>query len=275
MRKKAVLFLVSDLLLAVSGFGLHRLSIRTGFEAGTGLAIPGTPATVGLIVLAVLVCAAAVLGAFGALRGHTACGSYRGAFFGRSPVWILLRLVAALMLLPAGGAALLRAMLNIGGQRLWYAAEAVLALLAALGLGAAALKSGSHTQAKGWERAAVSAPPLYFCLRLVLCYKENAADPVLLHYCWPLLAMAAVSLALYYAAGYAFGAVKTKRTFAGFFIALFFCGVWLGSAAGAEVFLPLSALITLGVLEFRFVDQLIPAEDTKKGVCEHEDGETV
>ena len=57
MRKDIVIPLLA-LVGGAAGFALRRVQLRTGFESDTGLAIPGCPAALALIVLSAAVAAA-------------------------------------------------------------------------------------------------------------------------------------------------------------------------------------------------------------------------
>jgi len=263
MRKKAVLIYLANLLLAAAGFGMHRLSRLTGFEAETGLAIPGAFANLALMTLAAVTAAVSVIAALCIVNRYTSADAYRSAFHGGSILWVLLQLAAAALLLPVAGKALLQGLGGMGSRRLWHFAQALLAVLAVTGIAASAFGCRHPAKAGRGETAALAAAPLFFCLQLVLCYKENAADPVILHYVWQALGLAAVSLALYFTAGYAFGVVKTKRTFVGLFLGVFFCGVWMGGAGGGALLIPLSAFLLLSGYEVRFLRNLILKEETQ------------
>ena len=210
-----------------AAFVLRLLQNRTGFEAATGLPVPGN--LWGILLAALL----AVTAVFNLLltrklpAGKGDAPSFESAFSSPStgPVMVL---VAGIFLLAASG--LLQAASSLGilpdtmvltasgmvaramfTSRLGLA-EGVLTLLCAASLFTAVpvcRRSGSREAGGSASQAAINGnlllvPVVVFVVRLVLSYREDSVNPALAAYYVSLLALVLMTLAFYRLASFAF-----------------------------------------------------------------------
>ena len=263
MHRKTGWIIGGNAVLAAAGYVLGSISVSFGFEPDSGFAIPGSAANRTLIVFSLLAAAAAVLIAGLLLRDMTSGKTYRIAFAGKQKFLFGLQAAGAMLLFLFG---VLRFMDSgeVMKQERWIVwLEAVPAILSAGGLLLPLAKIPEEKKTRLWERLLLAVVPIFFCIELLLCYRENAADPTLMHYVWIIFGLASAGYASYCAAGYASGVRKTKRTFAALFICVYFCGVWLANVSGKALLLPVAGvLIHLG-LEIRFLRNLKAKEDTE------------
>jgi hypothetical protein len=70
-------------------------------------------------------------------------------------------------------------------------------------------------------------PPLFFCFWLILVYKDNVANPVILRFAYQCLALAAGALGAYFSAGFVFGKAAAGKTLFSFLVTIFFSAVVL------------------------------------------------
>ncbi len=219
MRKD---YILPGLTLAggAAGFALRRLELQTAFEPLTGLPVPAA-ATWALIAFSLLIAGALLLLCAGV---HSLFpGGYDEAF--RLPGTLSLTLVISSgFLLGAGGILKLVRLPDALREHAPYYGRIRLALsalpqllLTVLCVGAAAcvvLTAGRvyRGEAGGARSVMLLLPPYFGCAWLISAYQAKAADPVLLHYIYELLAISAVLLALYFISGFSFEKAKVKRT---------------------------------------------------------------
>ena len=222
MRKDIVIPLLA-LVGGAAGFALRRVQLRTGFESDTGLAIPGCPAALALIVLSAAVAAALLLLCRGSLRPFR---GYDDAMLTHDPGARAMGNAAAFLVLVAGAwelqelfftdwpqvtaqAASIRAM---GGNTLPILLSGLLLpILSVVLCVAAALSLLMLTRNNFWgerrgDRSVFLLLPAYgSCLWLILTYRELSNDPVVQQYAYQLLAIVCITLALYFTVTLSFG----------------------------------------------------------------------
>lgn len=201
-------------------FCLRQLQQTSGFEADTGLAVPGSPW--GILLPAFLAAAALLflLRGRSAPAGVTETASLRAAFPAQGAP--ILAYAGGLLWLASAALTLMKSrtpVVSDDGYEILYegalsAGDLLSAALAALA-GVCVLCVLGHPQQEGRRAepnsllllAAITA----LVIRLVLCFRELSRDPSLQRYYLPLLAMTVLCLALYLASGFAFGAGRSRR----------------------------------------------------------------
>lgn len=210
--------------------GVLALALRlwqqlAGFEADTGLAVPGHPAGIALAV--VLAATAGVLVALSRrLPGQKDERAFERAFSTES-VGVLTVVIMGIFLMAAGGALQVLFALMGGGLQgvlqesgmmmavVWMGEASprevlllgVLAVVSAVCLfpAAAACRCHGDRPSRAVNGNLLLVPVMLLVVRLVMLYRINSVDPVLQAYYVELLAVVFVTLALYQLAGFAFG----------------------------------------------------------------------
>ncbi|MCL2366821.1 MAG: hypothetical protein FWC75_07240 [Oscillospiraceae bacterium] len=90
-------------------------------------------------------------------------------------------------------------------------------------------------------------PSLFTCLWLILVYRENAANPVLLSYAYQILAIIASTMGFYFTSGVVYGKPKHGKTIFSYLIAIFFCLVTLADAHNIMIRIMFCAMILISV----------------------------
>lgn len=237
--KKQWIFPLTAVLGAAAAFVLRLIHKRTGFEAGTGLSIPGAPAG---IALAVLLAALAVLLLLLAqqLPQETEAGPAFPADFSTGDARLLALPVAGVFFMALSGLAdlyegvsrgNLLAQLSAAADPAYGAAVPVpqagsaafspplqllmglLSLASAGGLFSALLSCRAQKGAAG--KAAngnlLLIPPTALVVRLVLTYRMDSVDPSLAAYYVELLALVFLTLGFYRLSSFAFRSGRTRR----------------------------------------------------------------
>lgn len=235
MKKEFSLPLAS-VLGGAAALVLRLLQLHTGFEAGTGLAIPGNPAGIALVVLLLLL---AVL--FCALTRYLPKEEDPGpafpADFSTSDARLLTLPVMGVFLIAVSGLLDLAAAFGISvslppaSPDVYEDAAAVLTagfsqkeslLLGILSLlTAAALFAAVTVCRKGGKQAPdgesktsgslLLLPPAALVIRLVLTYRLDSVNPVLAAYYVELLALVFLTLGFYRLSSFAYKAGRTRR----------------------------------------------------------------
>jgi hypothetical protein len=225
MRKSAVAVPISALIAGAFGFIIRSMEVNTAFESATGFAKRGATSTTILIVLSVLVIVLALLYAVLTGRRLKAENDFSKAFAPKGFLYLGVSFLLALGWIVAdvlyffdkSGAGAVT-ILDI----IWIFLAAVTAFSLIF------LARGAYKGRGGTELLLFSIiPSIFFCYWLIILYKDNAANPVLLSYSFQTLAIAAVTLSFYFSAGFVFKKTVTGRALFSFLISIFFCAVVL------------------------------------------------
>jgi len=225
MRKSAVVIPVFALLAGVIGFLLRKMEVNTMFEAATGFAKRGSVVSSLLIALAAVVIVLSLLCGVVISRKMKAEADYCRAFEPGGFVYLALSFVlsaawlAAVVWITFNGIA--------GGT-----VTALVIIYAFLGVLTAVsmifMARGAYKGRGGGELMLFSTiPPLFFCFWLILVYKNNVANPVILRFAYQCLALAAAALGAYFSAGFVFGKAAAGKTLFSFLVTIFFSAVVL------------------------------------------------
>ena len=233
MRKSAVFMPLIALLVGVLGFFVRRKELASVFDNDTGLAERSAPISLLLIALSAAVIIAAVIIAIivsvrkkaekDYSRAFTPGGFfYVGASFVLGLGWLVAVVLQFLRLRSSGIITIID----------WI--YLLLALLTAVSVIVLAL--GAYTRRRGAGMIVLSImPSLFFCFWLIVLYKENATNPVLLDFCYQSLAVAAAALSFYFGAGYAFGKAAPGWTVFSYLVTCFFGIVSIADNAGLPI----------------------------------------
>ena len=234
MKKYALLPVIS-VLGGAAAFVLRLLQNRTGFEAATGLPVPGNfPGLALVICFAVL--AAALLLLARTLPKDTGEDPVFPAAFATDNTTLLFLPVAGILLIALSGLTDLYEGLTQGNllSRMKAAADpyaaaleetcagfpsrtqlllGVLTLLsaAALFLSAVSCRKKAREDAKPFSGNLLLGFPVVLVVRLVLTYRLDSVDPALAAYYVEILALVFLTLAFYRLSSFAFKAGRTTR----------------------------------------------------------------
>lgn len=198
------------------GFGLRRWQLATGFEAGTGLSIPGAPAAAALVAWSCVI--AAVVGLL-LWRSPSMPRETEKAFHAKGEAPFLTAAVLSGFLLMASGGAEAMTLYSAGwrladlrlGADLLTPARVLLSLLG--GVCVILWTRGLSREDGGTrESLAILELCLLFCVWLISDFRTRAIDPVTMNYVFEVGAIVCSLMGLYYIAGYSFQMSKPRRT---------------------------------------------------------------
>lgn len=249
--KKYFIFPLLSLLFGAGGFALRTMQNRTGFEAGTGLPVPGNPYALVLPVMLVLAALAFVLLSriLPGERGETFLRFQDYFSSDGSGIPTLLITGIFLWLLSGGYDAYLG--LTISFSRLNFLLGVLTVFTAASQLPVvAACRRGAERQLNG---NLLLIPVAYLVIRLVLAYREDSINPALTAYYVDLLALVFLILVFYRVSSFAFQSGRTRRFSVYAALAVVLCLTTLadGHTLSGLLFYGGSALWALGLMLLR------------------------
>lgn len=232
MMKRYPILPTAALVCGVVAFALRLVQNRTGFEAATGLPVPGNSSALFLVVWLVLSAALLTL-LVRKLPKDTGDGpAFPDAFTTDSSALLCLPVAGALLMALSGLADVLEALTQTSLLARFQAAAdpyatledttvslsanaqllmGLLVLLAAAALLTAAVSCRRADQTRPFRGELLLAMPVALVVRLVLIYRLDSIDPSVAAYYVELLALVFLTLAFYRLSSFAFQAGRTRR----------------------------------------------------------------
>lgn len=250
--KKGILLSVVTLIVGVLGAVLRWMEQTMGFEAETGLAIPGNVPAIALIILACLFAVFLIVTAI--KTKHPSMVRYGQVSPAENPLCFGAYSVASLLMAVAGVLFIAKALMEetISISRL------ILGLFA-IGTAVSLIftaKMDDQGENKRQYRFRLLIPPFFCCYWLILAYEGRAANPVVLQYVYELFAIICVLLAFYYIASFDFGKGKLRQSLFFGYMASFFSITTLADKHALEsVLLYLSVSLYLLFYLAKLIDQ--------------------
>jgi len=91
-------------------------------------------------------------------------------------------------------------------------------------------------------------PTLFMCFWLILMYKQNATNPVLLSYCYQCLAIILATLSFYLTSGFVYDKPAPGKTILVYFLTIYFCFVTLADNHTLTIRLIFAAIIAVNAI---------------------------
>lgn len=240
--KKPYLAPVLALVIGAFAAALRWNMLATAFEPDTGLMKNGEVSVMLLCAITGAVLLGAAVFALCLGKRYAPADTFQRGYKNNSVTVMGLSVLAGLAV-AAGG------VLGFLGDMERSVTDTVLyALAAASGLCIVVLSVTAYTgKENSFAGIANITPSLYFVCRLALCYRDNAAEPAVLSYCFFLMTLAAASVSFYYAAGFYYGRAKVFGTAVSHLLGVYFCCMALGEGMGLT-----ETLIAAGTLVYLF-----------------------
>ena len=218
MKKSAALFTLLTAAAGVVAAILRRIECNTIFNS-EGLAERGAPISIILIIFCVIFAAVVVGFTVSKTGSKTVIGRYESVFHTESPVPLVISAVLAAAMIAAGYLNY-RSAAVVGTRAVVEGAVGLLAALA--GVGFFALCFNARRRSGGCMLSSLLVT-VFVCFYILVTYKKNAANPVLLDNMYVFLALCFSALASYYVAGFAFDRASVKKTMTMSFLSAFLC----------------------------------------------------
>ena len=234
------------LFAGASGYYLRSMELRTVFDAHTGLPQRGAVVTYALIGLsAVFLCIILIFTLCARAKFASPSGfvnafgteplAYPSIFFLIGIVWL--------------GATVLY-FLNIytqGSIQLSELCFSILSALSAISVSLFAIEVYQNPRRKS-KYALSIVPTIFMCFWLILLYRQNASNPILLSYCYQCLAIISSALGFYFTSGFIYNRPAPGKTIFSFFAAIYFCLVALADEHTMSIKFIFIAIIVINVI---------------------------
>ncbi|MCL2392256.1 MAG: hypothetical protein FWC66_06555 [Oscillospiraceae bacterium] len=91
-------------------------------------------------------------------------------------------------------------------------------------------------------------PTIFTCFWLVILYRENASNPILLSYAYMCLAIITSALGFYFTSGFVYGKPAPGKTIFFYFTAVFFCAITLADHHQMTIRVIFAAILIMNVV---------------------------
>ena len=91
-------------------------------------------------------------------------------------------------------------------------------------------------------------PTLFVCFWLILMYRQNASNPVLLDYIYKCLALVTSALSFYFTSGFLYGKPAPGKAIFTYFAAIYFCTVTLADDHPLSIKIIYFAMIAVNIV---------------------------
>lgn len=245
MRVSAIIMPFFTLLAGAAGFYLRQTELWNVFDRYTGLPQRWSGITLGLIALCAAFLLIALLFSIGVGMKYRSPAGFENAY-GTDPLtYPFAFCVIGIVWLGATVKQFvdLNAIGSMPNSELYFS---ILSALAAISLAFFAVEMYQDPRRKIIFSLSV-VPTLFMCFWLILVYKQNAANPVLLSYCYQCLAIIASTLGFYFTSGFVYNKPAPGKTVFFYFASIFFCFVTLADGHSLTTSLIFVALIAVNI----------------------------
>jgi len=91
-------------------------------------------------------------------------------------------------------------------------------------------------------------PTVFLCFWLILVYRQNASNPVLLGYVYICLALVANALSFYFTSGFLYGKPQPGKSIVAYYAAIYFCAISLADDHSIGIKVILCAMIAANLI---------------------------
>jgi len=246
MRISSFLMPFFALASGAAGFYLRMVELQNVIDARTGLAQRGARETYILIAVCVLFLIISLMFSIRAAVKHQSLRGFDNAF-GTDPLtYPFSFIVIGLAWL---GATVMHffdyySAAIIPMTELYFS---ILSALSAISIAYFAIEMYQDPRRKMVYALSI-VPSLFMCFWLIVLYRRNATNPVLISYVYQCLAVISSTLAFYFTSGFVYGKPAPGKTIFTYLASIFFCFVTLADGHSLAVRVIFAALIAVNVI---------------------------
>jgi len=245
MRYSAIFMPFFALLAGISGYYLRLLELRKVFDEFTGLPLRGSLITTTLIILTVGFMVIVLFYSLFIRSKKVSPQGFPNAFGTEVLAYPLVFSAVGLVWIGATAAYFLK----VRSQGTIPTTDLIFLFLSAISALSVILFSVEVYQdpRKNTKLALSVIPAIFLCYWLIMLYKQNASNPVLLSYCYQCLAVMSSTMGFYYTAGFVYNKPSPGKSIFAFFAAIYFCFVTLADNHIPGIKLIFIAIIAINV----------------------------
>lgn len=227
MRKGVIFMPLAAFAAGVAGFFIRRTELGTVFDEATGLAERNAPVSMILIALSVAVFLAFAMVSYFIGSKYKAVNDYVHAFSPAGFSYLAIFFILGFCWLASD----IMYFLDLQAVGVFAVIDMIYVIMSALSaVSIIFLARAAYRRRAGAELLLFGViPSVFLCFWLILLYKQNAANPVLLEYSYQTLAISAAALSFYFSAGFVF-----KKTAAGKLLLSMLLTVYFGMVVLAD-----------------------------------------
>ena len=240
MRITSILIPFIVLIVGVAGFMMRMIELASAFDPVTGLPERDALITTILIGFSIIVFLVAIIFAISTTVRFKVSNDYDNAFGTDSfaypaiytaigTIWLVATIVYFLELY------------SLGDIESLFQIFAIASSLSAISLIIFAIEVYKNPRRKFLSLLSII-PTLFMCYWLILIYRDNASNPVLLSYAYMCLAIVFSSIGLYFSSGFAIGKTVIGKAIVGYIGATYFCMVTLADDISMSLKLIIGAI---------------------------------
>ena len=246
MRISSFLIPFLALVAGLTGFFLRLTELINVYDRATGLAERGAPLTMVLIAVSAAVLIAAGVYAVRTSMRYTALEGFDDAYGVDSFAYPIAFTVIGFVWL----AATVSHYLGLSSSGEATGPDTVFAVMSSLA--AVSLVFFTVEMYKNPRRKTAFVlslvPTLFLCFWLILVYRENASNPVLLSYAYKCLAIMSAALGFYFSSGFVFGKPAVGKVLVSYIAAIYFGLVTLADDHPMSIIMIFSVIVVVNVL---------------------------
>lgn len=245
MRISAIFMPFFTFIAGAAGFYIRLVELLNAYEADTGLPQRGATITSVLIAFSALFILIILMFSIRATTKHKVKSGFENAF-GTDPTFYPIT-CSVIGVVWFGATVMYYLNLNM----IWPlpATELIFIILSALtAISIAFFSIEMFQDPERKSKFALSVvPSLFICYWLVIIYRQNASNPVLLSYCYQSLAVITSALGFYFTSGFVYNKPAPGRAIFSYSAAAYFCFVTLADRHAISIKLIIVAMIAVNL----------------------------
>ena len=246
MRVSAFFMPFFAVLAGVGGFYLRLSELLNVFDPITGLPERNAATTFWLIALSVLFMSLVFIFAIIASARHKALPGFENAF-GTDPFSypVIFTIIGVAWL--AGTYMYFADLNSMGALNIIDICFIVLSALAAISVTLFAIEMYQDSRRKAPYALSI-VPTIFLCFWLILLYRQNASNPVLLSYVYQCLAIMTSALSFYFTSGFLYEKPAPGKAIFTYYAAIYFCSISLADDLPMSIRLIFGAIIAANIM---------------------------
>jgi len=246
MRISAFFAPFFTILAGITGFYLRSSELKNVFDPVTGLPMRNADTTFWLIILSIVFTVAVIIFAINVSIKHKALKGFESAF-GTDPFYY------PLLFTLIGITWIVGTYMYFAFLRSYNALTAIDIYFVIFSAGTAvsvtffAIEMYQDSRRKAPYLLCVI-PTIFMCFWLILMYRQNASNPVLLSYVYQCIAIITSALSFYFTSGFLYGKPAPGKSIAAYYTAIYFCAVTLADNHPTGIKLIFFALIVANII---------------------------
>ena len=246
MRISAFFVPFFTILAGIAGFYLRLSENANVFDPETGLPSRNAPTTMWLIGLSIIFVVVIIVFAIVASVRHKALPGFESAF-GTDPLLYPLIFILIGIVWVVGTYMYFSDLISQGVLSAIDISFIIFSALSAISVTFFAVEMYQDSRRKAPFALSI-VPTLFMCFWLILLYRQNASNPVLLSYIYQCIAIVATALSFYFTSGFLYGKPAPGKAIVTYYCAIFFCAVALADGHHISTTLIYLSLIAINLV---------------------------